>query len=188
VGDSVEGRVAGALYDLFDSTNEASYDSATFSYDSIADIVFQGSVETTFPGFWNSWMISGQNKHHAVRAIYQNTIDYDTIPRFDPPLPDRIVLRGISYIRYIDLWAYTSDSESADVELTYQITSVTDTRCGISLVDGHWINVIPQAGWLGACDATVRVRDSIKNAYDTFRVTIVPIFGRVYLEIIMNEP
>ncbi|MDD2695803.1 MAG: proprotein convertase P-domain-containing protein, partial [Anaerolineales bacterium] len=37
-GDKVEGRVAGSLYDLFDSANE-SYDSASFDFAPIADLV-----------------------------------------------------------------------------------------------------------------------------------------------------
>ena len=184
-GDTVEGRVAGALYDLFDYTNEPTYDSAYFGFDPIADIVFQEGYYA-FHDFWNDWKSSGLNKHHAVRAIYQNTIDYDTSPRFSPLLPDRNVLEGYSYTHAIDLWSYTADDESADADLTYQLTSVTDTRCGISLVDGHWINIIPQAGWFGMCDATIRVSDSLKTASDTFRVTVMPIVGHMVLPLIMR--
>ena len=95
-GDAVEGRVAGALYDLFDGTNEG-FDSATFGFAPIANIVFQAPHENRFSAFWDSWKGSGRNKHHAVRAIWQNTIDYDTPPRFEPPLPDCTVLQGVGW-------------------------------------------------------------------------------------------
>lgn len=95
-GDIVEGRVAGALYDLFDNANEG-FESATFGFALIASIVFQSPHEDRFSAFWDNWKASGQNKHHAVRAIWQNTIDYDTPPRFEPPLPDRTVLQGFGW-------------------------------------------------------------------------------------------
>ena len=183
-GDGVEGRVAGALYDLFDNVNEG-YDSAAFGFDPIADIVFHGAVEGTFSLFWSGWKTSGQNKHNAVRAIHQNTIDYDTAPRFDPPLPDRIVLQNSPWIHAIELWDYSNDDESVDAELSFYINYVSDTHCGIG-VDNHWININPQTGWLGVCDATIRVNDSIYSGYDTFRVTVAPVAARRYLPIIMR--
>lgn len=112
----MEGRVAGALYDLFDSANEG-FDSATFGFAPIANLVFRAPHEDRFSAFWDSWKASGQNKHHAVRALWQNTIDYDTAPRFAPPLPDRTVLQGFSWPHPIDLWAYAVDEESADGEM-----------------------------------------------------------------------
>lgn len=41
-GDRVEGRIAGALYDLFDNNNEG-FDSAAFGFDPIAAIVLDPS-------------------------------------------------------------------------------------------------------------------------------------------------
>jgi hypothetical protein len=181
-GDTVEGRIAGALYDLFDSANDG-YDNASFGFDPIADIVFQDPVEDRFTAFWEGWKTSGQNKHNAVRAIYQNTIDYDTSPRFEPPPPDIGTLQNTTYPHALDLWAYSQDEESNDAELTYQITNVSDGRCGVSL-DGHWVNLAPQYNWLGVCDVTVQVSDSIKPTSDIFRVSVVPVVGRVYLPII----
>jgi hypothetical protein len=184
-GDTVEGRVAGALYDLWDNTNEPLFDSATFGFDPVIDLVFQAPHEDTFAKFWDSWRTSGQNKHQAVRAIYQNTIDYDTAPRFDPPLPDRVALQNLTMPHVIDLWDYAIDDESIDAELGWQIISVTDTRCGVSL-DGHFVDFAPQPGWLGSCDVTLSVSDSIKAQTDTFRVTVVPVIGRSFLPIIFK--
>ena len=116
----------------------------------------------------------------------QNTIDYDTPPRFSTLLPDRNVLQGHSYLHTIDLWSYTTDDESAESDLTYQVTNVTDPRCEVSVVSGHWINIVPQTGWLGVCDVTVRVSDSLKTVSDTFQVAVVPVVGRIYLPIVMK--
>ncbi len=185
-GDIVEGRVAGALDDLFDNTNEG-FDSASFGFAPIANIVFQAPHEDRLSAFWDSWKSSGQNKHYAVQAIWQNTIDYDTSPRFEPPLPDRTVLQGFSWPHAMDLWAYGVDEESAGWEMSYQIVNVTDWRCGVSLEGNRWVNLTPITGWLGSCDVTVRVSDSLKMADDTFRVNVVPVQAWVYLPLALKN-
>jgi hypothetical protein len=186
LGDIVEGRVAGALYDLFDSVNEG-FDSATFGFAPIVNLVFHAPHEDRFSAFWESWKGSGWNKHHAVRTIYQNTIDYDVPPRFEPPLPDRTVLQGFSWVHAIDLWEYAVDEESADWEMGYQIVNVTDWRCRVSLEGSRWVNLAPITGWLGSCDVTIRLNDSLKTAGDTFRVNVVPVRTRVFLPVIMRN-
>ena len=184
--DTVEGRVAGALYDLWDSNNEPIYDSAIFGFAPIWNIVRAAPHEISFQEFWNSWRASGNNRHHAVRAIYQNTIDYNTAPRFNPLLPDRTVLQNFVWNQAIDLWAHSEDDESADTELGWQILNVTDPRCGVSLDANRYVNLAPQQGWLGSCDVTISVSDSIKFSTDTFRVNVVPVASRNFLPIILK--
>jgi len=140
-----------------------------------------------FPEFWEHWQATGYNEHHAVRAIYQNTIDYNTTPRFDPPVPDQFVLENLYRIHAIDLWDYSTDDESNDWELSYLITSVSDSRCGVSL-DDHWVDIVPQQNWLGSCDITIQVSDSLRVDYDTFRVTVVPVRGKIHLPIVLHNP
>lgn len=183
-GDTVEGRVAGALYDLLDTTNDG-YDLTSFGFSPTWAIVRNAPHETKFADFWNSWKANGNNQHLAVQAIYQNTIDYDTAPTI-ANVPDIVVLQGFTRDNAIDLWAYSSDPESFDWELTYQITSISDIRCGVTLDSAANVDIAPQAGWLGACNVTVRVSDNIKNASDTFRVSVEPVRGRAYLPIIMK--
>ncbi len=184
----MEGRVARALYDLFDSTNE-DFDSATFGLAPIANIVFRAPHEDRFSAFWNSWKGSGQNKHHAVRAIYQNTMDYDTPPRFEPPLPDRTVLQGFGWENAINLWAYSADEESNDWELEWQIVYTSAWHCGVTIDAWDFVDIHPQAGWLGSCDVTIRANDSLKTADDTFRVNVVPVRARVFLPLVLrNSP
>jgi len=73
-GDEVEGRVAGALWDIYDSTNDG-YD--TFS-DGLTHIwnLISTQTDNTFKEFWDAWNASGYPKQPALMAIFQNTIDY----------------------------------------------------------------------------------------------------------------
>jgi hypothetical protein len=185
-GDTVEGRVAGALYDLMDPNNEAPWwDTANFGFAPIWNIVRTAPHENSFSAFWNSWTASGNNKHRAVQAIYQNTIDYDTAPII-ADLPDRTVLQNFVWNHAIDLWPYSYDTESTWAELGWQIVNVTDTRCGVSLESNRYVNIAPQQGWLGFCDVTISVSDGIKIDTDIFRVNVEPVRGRNYLPIILK--
>ncbi len=187
VGDAVEGRVAGALYDLFDVDDDG-WDHASFGFAPIWDIVHTAPAEYSSIDFWNSWKASGNNKHRAVQVFYQNTIDYDTAPTI-ADLPDLVVLQDFTRDNAIDLWRYSSDEESADSELTWQIIYTPDPRCGVSIDAWGNVDIAPWAGWLGSTDVTIQVSDSIKTSDDTFIVNVVPVVGRVYLPIIMkNHP
>ena len=57
--------------------------------------------------------------------------------------------------------------------------------CGASL-DSHWVNLTPQANWLGSCAVSVFVSDSIDTEYDTFWVNVVPVSDRVYLPLVVK--
>lgn len=87
---------------------------------------------------------------------------------------------------FIDLWNYSADIESPDHYLTYQIVSVSDTRCGISL-DVHWLNANPQMNWTGSCEVTIRVSDSLEIDETSLWVNILPITNWIYLPVIKNE-
>ncbi len=179
-GDRVEGRIAGALYDLFDNNNEG-FDSAAFGFGPIAAIVLDNQAEDRFFTFWQRWQASNNNRHRALHAFYQNTIDYNTPPRFDPPLPNLVALRGVAWPRALDLWSYAVDDDSADSELSFQLVAVSDNRCGVMLTENRWINLAPQANWLGVCDVTVRASDAIATVDDVFRVTVTPVVALNYL-------
>lgn len=184
-GDEVEGRVAGALYDLFDEANDG-LDQTTFGFAPIWTIVRTAPHEQNFAGFWSSWKAQGYNQHRAVQAIYQNTIDYDTPPTI-ANLPDRTVLQNFSWNNAIDLWAYSSDPESFDWELDWLITNSSDWRCRATIDAQDYVDINPLPGWLGSCDVTIRVSDGIKFGYDTFTVRVVPVAARVYLPLVMKN-
>ncbi|MDD5468876.1 MAG: hypothetical protein PHS96_13825, partial [Anaerolineales bacterium] len=76
-GNKVKGRVAGALYDLFDSNNEG-FDSATFGFAPIADLLIQTPLEVSFIQFWESWQASGEASPpgKVPQAMLQSSTTY----------------------------------------------------------------------------------------------------------------
>ncbi|MBI4788442.1 MAG: hypothetical protein HY782_15530 [Chloroflexi bacterium] len=76
-GLTVEGRVAGALLDLYDGNNEGPFDVATNSFESMW-VIMRDRVPAaqTLSDFGNSWKNAGYNYGQFVFAAYQNTIDY----------------------------------------------------------------------------------------------------------------
>ncbi len=76
-GPTVEGRVAGALYDLYDSTNEGPFDIATNSFESMWVIMRdRNPAAQTLSDFGNSWQNTGYAYAPFLLVSYQNTIDY----------------------------------------------------------------------------------------------------------------
>jgi hypothetical protein len=183
-GDDVEGRVAGALYDLSDSVDDG-YDHANFGFSPIWTIVGDNSDENRFGLFWLTWIAFGYNQHRAVQAIYQNSIDYDTPPSI-ANIPDRVALQNLPLMGAADLWDYSSDQESTDPELTWAVAGTTG-GCGASIRD-HFVDVFPPQNWQGvSCNITVQVSDGIKTGSDTFNVHTVPIVARAYLPLILKD-
>jgi hypothetical protein len=181
--DLVEGRVAGGLYDLFDDGNEPDYDSATYDFGPIANIVLDVEDDRNLATFWLHWIerINGL-QHDAVRALYQNTIDYDVLPIID--LEDiNVFENNRSWYHTIDLWNSSYDEESWPFYLVYEITNNPDPGCGITLVDIHYINISPAYNFLGSCEVIIQVSDSLHTGSDTFWVNVIPIVDTKYLPI-----
>jgi hypothetical protein len=75
-GASVEGRVAGVLYDLHDGTNEG-YDVETRGFPPIWSILRnRNPVEVSFSDFGSSWAAAGNDWSKFMLVSYWNTIDY----------------------------------------------------------------------------------------------------------------
>jgi hypothetical protein len=85
-GDQVEGRVAGALWDLLDSTNDGD-DTYSTTFATIWQLFFDQD-DNNFKEYWTAWLESGNTYSSPVMSIYQNTIDYrngvPTIGNLDP--------------------------------------------------------------------------------------------------------
>jgi hypothetical protein len=176
-GDTVEGRVAGALYDIYDLTSDG-LDHVGYGLDEIWTLMSTGAVENTFADFWSNWKSSAYPQHWTVQAIYQNTIDYDEPPHIQ--LPDVTVFKDMVINNVLDLWDYSSDSESEDADLAWSIVGMSNGSCGVA-VQGHYIATAPMAGFLGNCDITVRVNDGLKTSDDSFTVHIVEVHARSFL-------
>ena len=82
-GDDVEGRVAGSLWDIWDSSNENN-DQLNIGFDEIWDVVYHQN-DSTFSAFWSAWRSRGHPNNSAgpIMALYQNTIDYRLGPSND---------------------------------------------------------------------------------------------------------
>jgi hypothetical protein len=184
-GDAIEGRVAGALYDLFDNTNDG-WDQVSFGFGPIWTNMARQPRETTFNAFWQNWRASGNNQHLAVQAIYQNTIDYDTAPTI-AGLPPITLLQDMSLNDAMDLWGYANDSESYDSELAYTVAGVSDTRCGIAIDSQRYVDITPQAGWYGSCTATIQVSDGIKTGTDSFIIHVNQVVSRKFLPLVFRR-
>jgi hypothetical protein len=183
-GDDVEGRVAGALYDLIDSNNEDPfYDTADWSFDMIIDIALVGNGKDTLTEFWAGYL--GGDKHNGIKSIYQNTINYNHPHTLS--IPDRHVLGGITYTHAIDLWTLSNDEESYDSQLSFRIVNLPDYHCGISLKSNRWININPVSSWNGSCVAYIEVSDSIDTDTEWFTVTVSEVTSRTYLPLIVKD-
>jgi hypothetical protein len=158
-GDAVEGRVAGALWDLYDkypntlgSTNEP-YDQVNLGFMSIWKIINSYSPSiTTFSGFWDRFKQdkSSQQIIDSARALYQNTIAYDEL-RFDLKT---IVLpqAGGSIDQYPSLPNYTCNR-------SVTLTAIEDNGCDFD----HWTND------LGSSNPLNIIMDEDKNITAIFK-------------------
>ncbi|MCD4738792.1 MAG: hypothetical protein K8R89_05990, partial [Anaerolineae bacterium] len=185
-GDEVEGRITGALYDLFDNVDDG-WDQVNFGFTPIWDIAGDSSPEYSFGEFWNAWRASSYDNHLAVQAIFQNTISYNLPPAM--VLPDRTVLEGFVYNNAIGLGACTTDSDSDDWELEWEINAVSDWHCNQVSIDAQdYVDInIPYPGWLGSCDVTIRVYDGLSATEDTFTIQVVPVAAQVYLPLVTRQ-
>jgi hypothetical protein len=83
-GDTVEGRVAGALYDLYDSYNEG-FDRTSAGFLPIAQIAFGNSQITTFQNYWNNWIYSYPDSFSSGLTVWWNTINYVNVRLINLP-------------------------------------------------------------------------------------------------------
>jgi len=75
-GDATEGRVAGAMIDLTDSTNESPWDRVSEGPIPMWN-VFMANISNTFGQFWGQRAAAGGNvSQSALATLFTNTIDY----------------------------------------------------------------------------------------------------------------
>jgi hypothetical protein len=175
-GENVEGRVAGTLYDLMDSAGDG-YDSAARGFDWVSYVALLGDGHPNLFEFWSSF--GAGSRHHEVRSVYQNTIDYDTAPTLG--VPDQKLLADGS--RVLDLRQYAEDAESLSSQLTYWLWDVSEENCGVSIQDDYWLHVDPQPGWTGFCWVDAEAYDSIESGFDGFWIDVVPATERIYISL-----
>jgi len=171
-GDTVEGRVAGAIWDITDSTNDG-YDIYDGSWTDVWDVMWNVNCNT-FADFWAQWKARGHAKHGPVACLYQCTIDYNIWPTFGG-LPDRTTAEDTPWNNAIDLWVFASDPESSVSELTYTITGNTNPSCGVSIDVGDFVDINPVLNWYGTSTVTISCTDGIRTRSDSFIVTVTAV-------------
>ncbi len=74
-GETVEGRVSGALWDILDDQNEGEDQYSDGTIQHIWDS-FSQPKSNDFKQFWESWQSHGLEVPRPLSSIFQNTIDY----------------------------------------------------------------------------------------------------------------
>ena len=168
-GDCVEGRVTGALNDLYDSPDDG-WDHYAGGFMPIHN-VFSSQTDNNFNEFWNAWVAAGQPDCAPVSSIRQNTIDYNSTPTISG-IPDRTVVAGTTNDNAIDLWSYAADNECSDSELSFRL--IGSNSCGVT-IDGRYVDINPgPSGTTYSCTITVEVSDGSETGTDAFVVTVQP--------------
>ncbi len=91
-------------------------------------------------------------------------------------IPDRGLDEDQSLDNSIDLWVYSEDKETSDVNSTFSILNITNPDCGVTIDSNQYIDINPTGDWFGSSDVTIEVFDGY-NKYDndTFTVTVNPV-------------
>ena len=156
-GDYVEGRVAGALNDIFDDYNpDEGYDTVDDGFLNIWDVV-HGQTDDNFAEFYEAWKDRGHDIPKANAAIFQNTIDYNNRPSCEIISPDG----GGRYSGKITVSASASDDTGGYVDGTV-------SQVEFEYYDHEWHDIgtdtSPTGGWStewdtgSLTDSTVWVR------------------------------
>ena len=86
-GDDVEGRVAGALWDIYDTNNEGEDQYTEGSSPRFSPFwdIFWDQSDSTFNWHWIAWRNAGNDNSSAgpLMSMYQSTIDYRVGPAND---------------------------------------------------------------------------------------------------------
>jgi len=168
-GSFVEGRVAGALWDIFDAEDDG-FDRTSSTFNAIWR-TFSLRQETTFGDFYTAWR-QLYDDCSAVAAIYQNTMDFDQAPDAFF-LPDVSIGEDSAYPHIADLWAYANDAECTDEELTFEIMSSSQPGAGVSISEDRWLDIVPAPNFTGTSQIVLSAIDSQgKRWNDVFFVMV----------------
>ena len=122
-GDGCEGRVAGALYDIFDSANDG-HDTLSNGFLNIWFTIYDQN-DNKLSEYWSafkadhSWMTAS-----AKAALYQNTIDYNNAPNTPTGLKN-LGTRETDHTPSV-YWSNTGDPDPEDT-VTYYVYSKDQT-------------------------------------------------------------
>lgn len=168
-GDTVAGRVGGALWDLMDAQNDG-FDLYAGNF---ADIwsVYATAQPTTFAAFWQAWKDAGLPQCQPVAAIFQNSINYNTPPTL-APLSDIELDEDQSLEPPLDMWPLASDAECTDEELLFAVQGLVPDTVTIDFEENRYLHVTPAPDWHGEVNVTVQVYDGVVAASRPLNVRV----------------
>jgi hypothetical protein len=148
-------------------------------------IVIRGPEESGDDSSWRGF--STRDGPFPPELVVEYSLAGNTPPAISG-LPNQHVPVNSSQPAAIDLWAYASDVESSDSELTYQIDNVPAAGAGVSISANRYIDIYPAIDWTGQTDVRIRVTDpGAMSDTDTFRVTVGDGSSIVYLPLVANK-
>lgn len=171
-GYDVEGRVAGALWDIADAVDDG-LDTYTGGWLDTWELMYDHNCDT-FWQFWQQWKAHPFNSHEAVKCLYQNTINWNTPPIFGG-LPDVTVAEDVFLANAMDLDDYASDDESQDYQLFFGIVNVSTPNLQIGIDAHHRVNLQGVLNWYGTATVEIWCTDGLSTVGDTFAVTVTPV-------------
>ena len=89
-------------------------------------------------------------------------------------LPDKDIKVNTTLNNAIDLWAYASDVEDSDSELSFIINNNPNPGAGISIDSNRYVDINPASGWTGVTNVAIEVMDT--DGYsdlDSFQVKVI---------------
>lgn len=172
-GEQVEGRVAGALWDLIDSANDGydRTDPGTSPLWAIWDLLYTRQ-DTDFPAFWASWKEKGYDNVHALATLYQNTIDYNH-PFTFAALPNRAYYTDQTDPDVYYSPAYVVDPDVPATALSYTLSSLAGPCPGVTLGSDLYVALTPAPGCYGTYEITVTVSDGVYTISHAAFITLL---------------
>ena len=119
----------------------------------------------------SGWLLASQNTAPTMSA-----------------LPVQLLLMGTTRNNAIDLWAYTSDAQTGDSNLSFAITNNPSASAGVSLDSNRYIDIFPNANWTGRAEVTVRVTDpGGLTDTETLAVVVMDQIINTYLPLMLRK-
>lgn len=176
VGDLVPARVGGALYDLFDAVDDG-FDSYSTSFVSLWDAL--ASVEiNSFREFWDTWVDMAEEGEaracEALPSLYQNTINYNTVPTFNPL--DTITMdEDAEEPATVNLALYVSDEECAFEALEISVEDPPEDTVEVEVDEDGVLHITPFPDWNGEVSLEVSVFDGVDFATQILNIVVVSV-------------
>jgi len=160
-GATNEARVAGALWDILDYTND-NFDQYGYGFAGIYDIVWEDRPMGNLNSFWNAWKsrfgAPSNEAHGAVSAIYNNTIDSSSTGIMINYESGHEPGGETVYSKHNDIWNNIITNTTVAIATSNDDNIVdlySDYNCVYNTNDYSWMTVVMElAEWQ---DSTFRV-------------------------------